>query len=81
MVNDLKTPRLYALMHQENGEWKIAHRIKNSYSLYSSPISHSPLVFDTLKKARKALEPTGVGNYVPEGTVIFELTGQLWTEK
>jgi hypothetical protein len=61
-------------MYEENGKWKIAHRIKRSHSIYSSPISGTPLVFDTLKKAQKALQPTLIGNYVPEGTKIFELT-------
>lgn len=66
----------YALMHEVDGEWKLAHRIKASHSVYSSPISHRPLIYDTRKKAEKALTPTRRWNYLPEGTVIVELTGE-----
>ena len=67
--------KLYALMHKENGQWKLAHRIKKTHSIYSSPTTNRPLVFDTYRKAEKALEPTSNGNYLPEGTKIIELQG------
>lgn len=69
--------KLYALMHKENGQWKLAHRIKRSYSVYSSPSSHRPLVYDTIVKAQKALNKTTVGNYMPEGTIVVELVGNI----
>lgn len=69
--------KLYALMHKENGQWKLAHRIKRSHSVYSSPNTHRPLVYDTAVKAQRALNKTTVGNYMPEGTVVVELIGKV----
>lgn len=65
--------KLYALMHKVEGEWKLAHRIKSSHSIYSSPVAHRALVFDTYRKAELALKKTSSGNYLPEGTEIIEL--------
>jgi len=67
--------KLYALMHQVDGQWKLAHRIKRTHAIYSSPTTNRPLVFDTRRKAEKALGPTSNGNYLPEGTKIIELEG------
>ena len=68
--------KLYALMHEVDGQWKLAHRIKRTYSTYSSPTSHRALVFDTYRKAELALRKTSSGNYLPEGTEIIEMTGE-----
>lgn len=65
--------RFWALVYEVDGEVKLAHRIKRVHSVYSSPTNHRPLVFDSLKKAEKALEKTSIGNYLPEGTGIVEL--------
>ena len=60
-------------MRKVDGEWKLAHRIKKTHAIYSSPVTNRPLVFDTYRKAELALKPTSNGNYLPEGTIVVEL--------
>ena len=73
----LKNIKLYALMQEVDGQWKLAHRIKKTHSTYSNPVTNRPLVFNTRRKAEKALEPTPNGNYLPEGTKVITLEGVL----
>ena len=65
--------RLYALVHEVDGEMKLAHRIKRVYSIYSNPITNRPLVFNTYEKAERAMRTTSTGNYLPKGTKIISL--------